>query len=85
MNQKSGLRSSVDELTVFRVVTTAGRIFNWNAFDYEDLFRSLGERGHTSVYAKPLTEYEAEVADREEQERLHHEFVQAIEEERKTA
>ncbi|WP_433748317.1 hypothetical protein [Paenibacillus amylolyticus] len=73
------------ELTEFRVVTAAGRIFGWNAFDYEDLFRSMQARGHTPVYAKPLSEYEAEIANREEQERLHHELQQAIEEERKTA
>lgn len=73
------------ELTEYRVVTTAGRIFSWSAFDFDDLFRRMQARGHTPVYAKPLSEYEAEIADREEQDRLHHELQQAIEEERKTA
>ncbi|WP_339283734.1 hypothetical protein [Paenibacillus sp. FSL R5-0486] len=83
--QVEGMRSSETPLTVYRVVTDAGRVLSWSAFDYNDLFRQLRRRGHDPIYAKPLSEYEAEIADREEQERLHHELQQAIEEERKTA
>lgn len=80
-----GLRSSETPLTEYRVVTEAGRVLSWNAFDYNDLFQQLRLRGHSPIYAKPLSEYEAEVMAREEQERLHHELDRAIEEERKTA
>lgn len=80
-----GMRSSETPLTEYRVVTEAGRIFSWSAFDYNDLFRELRRKGHAPIYARPMSEYEAEVIAREEQERLHHELVQAIEEERKTA
>ncbi|WP_145413760.1 hypothetical protein [Paenibacillus xylanexedens] len=80
-----GLRSSETPLTEYRVVTESGRIFCWSAFDYDHLFRSMRDRGHTPVYAKPMSEYEADIMAREDQERLHHELAQAIEEDRRTA
>lgn len=80
-----GLRSSETPLTEYRVVTEDGRIFSWSAFDYNDLFQQLRLRGHAPIFAKPMSEYEADIMAREDQERLHHELVQAIEEERKTA
>ncbi|UPK42502.1 hypothetical protein [Paenibacillus pabuli] len=85
MMPAEGLRSSETPLTEYRVVTEDGRIFSWSAFDYNDLFAQLRRRGHAPIYAKPMGEYEAEVMAREDQERLHHELVKAIEEERKTA
>lgn len=67
------------------VVTTASRILSWHANDYNELIRDLHFYGHTPVYIKPMSEYEAEIMARDEQERLTHELMQAIEEERKTA
>ncbi|MGR6546312.1 hypothetical protein [Paenibacillus tundrae] len=80
-----GLRSSVDPMTEYIVITTASRVLRRPAFDYNDLLRDLYNNGHTPVYIKPASEYEAEIMAREEQERLHHELDRAIEEERKTA
>lgn len=67
------------ELTEFYVVTDCGRTFSWSGHDYDSLIRDLLFRGYKPVYIKPMTEYEAEVMAREEQERLNHELSQAIE------
>lgn len=68
------------ELTEFYVVTDCGRTFSWSEHDYDSLIRDLHFRGYKPVYIKPMTEYEAEVMAREEQERLVDELTRAIEE-----
>lgn len=73
------------ETTEFVVVTTEGRILGRHALSYRDLISDLHYDGHTPVYIRTMAEYQADIVALEEQERLHHELQQAIEEERKTA
>ena len=74
------------ELTEYMVVTQCGRTFSWSDTDYTSLIRSLHFAGYTPVFIQPLTEYEAEVMAREEQERLMDEFRRQFEEDvRKSA
>lgn len=71
------------ELIEYRVVTACGRIFAWSEHDYDSLIRDLHFRGYKPVYIKPMSEYEAEIMAREEQERLTDELFRAVEEELK--
>lgn len=73
-------------LTEYYVVTECGRTFAWSDTDYASLIRSLHYSGYKAAYIKPLSEYEAEVMAREEQERLIEEWRKEIEEDvRKSA
>ncbi|KKO51110.1 hypothetical protein [Paenibacillus sp. DMB20] len=74
------------ELTEYYVVTQCGRTFGWSDTDFDSLIRSLHFSGYTPVYIKPMSEYEAEVMAREEQERLMDEFRRQFDEDvRKSA
>lgn len=77
--QAKGLRSSVDPMTEFVVLTKCGRRMDRQAFDYQSLIRDLHFNGVMPVFIQPLTEYEAEIRAKEEQERLNHELAQAVE------
>jgi hypothetical protein len=75
-----GLRSSVDPMTEYVVETACGRRMDRRAFDYESLIRDLHFNGLTPTFIQPLTEYEADVRNKEEQERLNDEISRAIDE-----
>lgn len=81
--QVEGMRSSVDPMTEFVVITACGRRMDRQAFDYESLIRDLHFRGLKPVFIQPLSEYEAEIHAKEEQERLNHELKEEIERELK--
>ncbi|MFD1136770.1 hypothetical protein [Paenibacillus urinalis] len=80
MQADKGLRSSVDPMIEFVVVTKCGRRMDRQAFDYDSLLRDLQYNGLTPVFIQPSAEYEAEIMAKEEQQRLTHELMQAIEE-----
>jgi len=54
----------------YLVITKCGRRFGWAALDMNQLFRDLHERGYVATSVQPMTEYEAEIFAREEQEIL---------------
>ena len=71
------------EITEFYVLTECGRTFAWSAVDYSSLMKELVFKGYRAKEVMPLTEYEAEVLNREEQQRLTDELFRAVEEELK--
>lgn len=71
------------EITEFYVLTECGRTFAWSAVDYSSLMKELVSKGYRAKEVMPLTEYEAEVLNREEQQRLTDELFRAVEEELK--
>lgn len=73
------------EVTEFMILTTGNRLLRMQAENYRDLFSDLHFDGHTAQQVWTLDEYQAEVADREEQHRMYDELARSIEEERKTA
>ena len=83
MPAEKGLRSSVDPMTEYVVVTKCGRRMDRQAFDYESLINDLYFNGLEPVFIQPMSEYEAEVLSREEQERLTDELIRAIDKELK--
>lgn len=71
------------ETTDFYVATKCGRTFGWSAVDYSSLIRELHEKNYVPTFIQPMSEYEAEVLSREEQERLTDELHRAIDKELK--
>lgn len=73
------------ELVEYLVLTQCGRRFGWSAPGLDTLFRDMRDRDYTVTYVKPMTEYEAEVTAREEQEELNYELDKAAGELKPTA
>lgn len=70
----------------YRVEAEGGRIYSWSAVDMDSLFRELTQKNIRAKNVKPLSEYEAEIMAREEQERLMDEHHRQYEEDvRKSA
>lgn len=67
----------------YLVLTKCGRRFGWPAFDLESLFRDLTFKGYESTFVQPMSEYEAEIQAKEQQEDLMHEFRVELERELK--
>lgn len=67
----------------YLVLTECGRRFGWAAVDLNQLFHDMHERNYKVTYVKPMSEYEAEIHTKEEQERLNRELKEAIERELK--
>lgn len=66
-------------LNEYRVLTECGRNFAWSADSLEDLFRSLSHRSYFAKHVQLMSDYEAELEQQYEQERLVHELNEAIE------
>lgn len=65
------------------VDTKCGRHMGWPAANEADLRRTLEYYGYTPTFLQPMTEYEAEILAKEQQEDLMHEFRTEIEREMK--
>lgn len=66
--------------TQFIVDTADGRHMQWPAYGYDDLLRTLHFYGHTPKFIMPLSEYEAEILAKEQQEDLIHELERELKE-----
>jgi len=71
------------ELVDYLVITKCGRRFGWKAFDMDSLFRDLQFRGYVADFVKPMSEYEAVIEAKEQQELETHEFRLELERELK--
>lgn len=67
----------------YLVLTKCGRRFAWSSPDMESLFRDLTFRGYEATFVQPMSEYEAEIEAKEQQEDLMHEFRVELERELK--
>jgi hypothetical protein len=56
------------------VLTECGRNFCWAACSLDQLFRDMRERGYKVMMAQPVTEYEKEVFEQEQQRALEFEL-----------
>lgn len=71
------------ELVDYLVITKCGRRFAWSACDLESLFIDLHFRGYVAEFVQLMSEYEAEIEAKEQQEDLMHEFRVELERELK--
>lgn len=69
--------------TDYLVLTTCGRRFGWAATSMESLFHELTQKGYKATFVQPMTEYDAEILAKEQQEDLMHEFRTELERELK--
>ena len=69
--------------TDYLVLTKCGRRFAWSACDMDSLFRDLQFNNYEATFVKPMSEYEAEIEAKEQQEALMHEFHTELERELK--
>jgi len=76
-------KTAVAPQTEYMVITTCGRHFGRHAEDMDVLFRDLHFDGYKAKEVHPMTEYQAEIEAKEQQELEMHEFRIELERELK--